>query len=212
MRSREVASADAVPSSVPERLPAPFSPLIDERERIDRILNRLDRSEDLAERADLGSELVRSMSRYEDTLERVVWSASSDPNSAELLELAEDLQKLRDVMVVIQKRTQHVDPRNVHVSDSKGFEGALAEVARRVRAILVKEDRQFEQVEATLTSSESRERFTSDIAHAISHASEKPIPAKTAIGRAVANLGVKLDRNFEDVSTPLHPAAEITKA
>lgn len=207
-----MASDGAVPSSVPERLPASFSPLIEERERIDRILNRLEIAEELAERADLGSELVRSMSRYEDTLERVVWPAASDPNSAELQELAGDRQKLRDVMVVIQKRTQHVDPRNVHVSDSQGFEDALEEVARQIRAILVKEDRQLELVEATLASSEIREHFTSDIAHAIRHASESPNPAKTAIGRAVANLGVKLDRNFEDVSTPQHPGAETTDA
>jgi hypothetical protein len=209
-----MASDSAVPSSIPERLPASFSPLVDERERIDRILNRLEISEDLAERADLGSELVRSTSRYEDTLERVVWPASSDPNSVELQELAGDRQKLRDAMVVIRKRTQHVDPRNVHVSDSQGFEDALEEVARQIRAILVKEDRQLELVEATLGSSETeiRERFTSDLAHGIRHASESPNPAKTAIGRAVANLGVKLDRNFEDVSTPQHPGAETTKA
>jgi hypothetical protein len=207
-----MASDGAVPSSVPERLPASFSPLLDERERIDRILNRLEMAEDLAERADLGSELVRSASRYEDTLERVVWPASSDPSSAALQELAGDRQRLRDVMVVIQKRTQHVDPRNVHVSDSQGFEDSLEEVTRQIRAILVKEDRQLELFEATLASSETRERLTSDIAHAISHASESPNPAKTAIGRAVANLGVKLDRNFEDVSTPQHPGAETTKS
>ena len=45
--------------------------LSEERARIDRITSRLDVTADLIERADLGSELVRSASRYEDTLERV---------------------------------------------------------------------------------------------------------------------------------------------
>ena len=40
---------------------------------IDRIADRLDVTDDLTERADLASELVRSVSRYEDTLERVLF-------------------------------------------------------------------------------------------------------------------------------------------
>jgi hypothetical protein len=165
-----------------------------------------------AERADLGSELVRSTSRYEDALERIAWPASSDPHSAELQELAEERQRLREAMVVIQERTQHMDARNVHTSDPQGFEDALDEAIRQVRAILVKEAPQLELVDATLTTSELREQFTSDIAHAIRHASERPNPPRTAVGRALANIGVKLDRNVQDVSTPQHPAADTTQA
>jgi hypothetical protein len=47
-----------------------FGPLQEERLRIDRIVSRLDVTDDLTERADLASELVRSVSRYEDTIER----------------------------------------------------------------------------------------------------------------------------------------------
>ena len=52
---------------------ADFGPLYDERLHIDRIVSRLDVTDDLVERADLASELVRSVSRYEDTIERALF-------------------------------------------------------------------------------------------------------------------------------------------
>ena len=48
-------------------------PLREERSRIDRIVSRLDVTNDPTERADLAGELVGSVSRYEDTLERAVF-------------------------------------------------------------------------------------------------------------------------------------------
>lgn len=59
-------------AQAPKKLPDTFSPLEDERERMERILDRLKVADYLTERAELGSELVRSASRYEDTLERAV--------------------------------------------------------------------------------------------------------------------------------------------
>ena len=55
-----------------------FGPLHDERLRIDRIVSRLDITDDLVERADLASELVRSVSRYEDMIERSLLYASQN--------------------------------------------------------------------------------------------------------------------------------------
>ena len=49
-----------------------FGGFSEDRRRIDRIVERLDVTEDLVERADLGSELVQAVSRYEDTFERTV--------------------------------------------------------------------------------------------------------------------------------------------
>ena len=45
-----------------------FGGFSEDRLRIDRIVSRLDVTDDPIERADLGSELVRAVSRYEDTL------------------------------------------------------------------------------------------------------------------------------------------------
>ena len=49
-----------------------FGGFSEDRLRIDRIVSRLDVTADPIERADLGSELVRAVSRYEDTFERVL--------------------------------------------------------------------------------------------------------------------------------------------
>jgi len=83
---------------------------------MDRILDRLDQSEDLVERADLASELVRSASRYEDTLERSVDTVMAPSDDS-----VQDRDDLREAMTVIHKRTMHVDPRNVHAPDAQGF-------------------------------------------------------------------------------------------
>jgi hypothetical protein len=202
--SRGMDSEDPVPSSPSKKLPDAFSPLDDERSRIERILDRLETTENLTERANLGSELVRSVSRYEDTLERVAWPLASESNTSALQQLADDRETLRNEMVVIQERTTHVDPRNVHVSDPQGFEDALEGVAQRVRAILPEEDRQITIIEAALGSPDEREEFTTSLAHALHHASERPNPPGTALGRAAANMSVKLDHVFRDASTSEH--------
>jgi hypothetical protein len=98
-----------------------FGPLYDERLRIDRIVNRLDVTDDLAERADLASELVRSASRYEDTVERSLLVHLTDSPSVVLEELNQERDELREVMTVIHKRTMGIDPRNVHASDGQGL-------------------------------------------------------------------------------------------
>jgi hypothetical protein len=198
-------SEDAVPSN---KLPAVFGPLEEERDRIERILDRLETTEDLTERADLGSELVRSASRYEDTLERVVWPSVSDTEAATFKELQDDRTALREVMVTIHEATMHIDPRNVHASDPQGFEDMLDLVCERLRAILLKDDHEIAAIDATLGSPEEREKLTNAIAHAMHNASERPNPPKTAIGRFVSNASVKLDHTFEDVSAPQHPGAD----
>ena len=53
-----------------------FGAFSEERARIERIISRLDVTADLIERADLGSELVRAVSRYEDTFERALLAAA----------------------------------------------------------------------------------------------------------------------------------------
>jgi hypothetical protein len=189
-------------------LPDSFSPLEEERERIERILERLTTAEYLAERAELGSELVRSASRYEDTLERAVWPRVPDPDAAILNELESDRAALREAMTTIHEATMHVDARNVHAPDPQGFEGTLDEVCRRLRAILLKEDREIVALDKGLSSERERTDLTEAIAHALHNASERPEPPKTALGRLITNANVKLSHNVEDASPPEHPGAD----
>jgi len=192
-----------------------LEPIRKDRERMDRILDRLDSTENLVERADLASELVRAASRYEDTLERAVEPAlfprGPDPDVTRLhLDWAQDRDDLREVMTVIHQRTMHVDPRNVHAPDPQGFEDALDDVERRLRARLADEDRRLAALFGQLSADERR-RLAAQVAAAARHASERPKPPRTAVGRFVANTHVKLDHNLEDVSHPEHPGAGTIK-
>jgi hypothetical protein len=198
-------------ASSSNKLPETFSPLEEERDRIERILDRLEIAEDPTERADLASELVRSASRYEDTLERAVWPEISDRAGATLEELDVDRSSLRDVMTTIHEATLHVDARNVHAPDPEGFEDTLNDVCVRLRAILAKEDRAIVALDAALLSSEDKVQLTEAISHALRNASERPEPPKTSIGRLVSNANVKLNHNFEDASPPEHPGADTIK-
>jgi len=187
--------------------PLVFGPLHEERLRIDRIAERLDVTNDLAERADLASELVRSVSRYEDTIERSLFIHLADPPNAALEGLTRERNELRAAMTVIHKRTMGIDPRNVHASDGQGFEDTLEDVVHRLRALQSGEDRQMAAFTASLGPKE-RQQVSEDIAHAFRSASERPYPPHTAVGRLLSNAHVKLDHKFEDVSTPSHPGAD----
>jgi hypothetical protein len=184
-----------------------FGPLYEERLRIDRIVDRLDFTDDLTERADLASELVRSVSRYEDTVERSLLVRLTDSPSVVLEELNQERDELREVMTVIHERTMGIDPRNVHASDGQGFEDDLEDVVHRLRALLLGEDRQISALIESLDP-EGRQKVSDDIAHTFRSASERPYPPHTAVGRFFSNTHVKLDHKFEDVSTPSHPGAD----
>jgi hypothetical protein len=176
-----------------------FSGFSEDRLRIDRILDRLDVTDDLTERADLGSELVRAVSRYEDTFERVLRPRSEESSPELVVELDRDREALRDAMDEIHQRTMGIDPRNVHASDGQGFEDTLAAVVVSLRKLLIVEDREISQLVGTMAPAE-RQAFRS--------ASERPRPPRTAVGRFLSNAHVKLDHTLEDVSTPRHPGAD----
>jgi hypothetical protein len=184
-----------------------FSGFSEDRLRIDRILDRLDVTDDLTERADLGSELVRAVSRYEDTFERVLRPRSEESSPELVVELDRDREALRDAMDEIHQRTMGIDPRNVHASDGQGFEDTLAAVVVSLRKLLIVEDREISQLVGTMAPAE-RQDLVDEVAHAFRSASERPRPPRTAVGRFLSNAHVKLDHTLEDVSTPRHPGAD----
>lgn len=190
-----------------ERGSVPPGPLYEERSRIDRIVSRLDVTNDPTERADLAGELVRSVSRYEDTLERAVFPRMDESAQDRSKELDQDRELLRDLMTVIHERTTGIDPRNVHASDPQGFEKQLVDMAQKLQALLENEDRQVAALLTTLGTEESQE-MEKDVVHAFGSASERPHPPKTTAGRLFSNARVKLDHTFEDVSSPQHPGAD----
>jgi hypothetical protein len=184
-----------------------LGPLRDERQRIDRIVSRLDVTDDLVERADLASELVRSVSRYEDTLERALFTRLEGVASEALDGLSRDRYQLREIMTVIHDRTTGIDPRNVHASDGQGFEDALDDVLDRLKSLLVDEDGEIAVLIGSL-GSEARRSLAEEIARTFQNASESPHPPHSSVGRFISNIHVKLDHKFEDVATPSHPGSD----
>jgi hypothetical protein len=184
-----------------------LGPFSEERARIERITARLDVTDDLTERADLGSELVRAVSRYEDTFERVLAPRFEGSNPGLYGELEKDRTALRDRMDEIHERTMDIDPRNVHASDGQGFEDTLITVVAKTRALLVVEDREISALWDSL-GNEDRQLLTDEVVHAFKSASERPHPPRTSVGRFLSNAHVKLDHTLEDVSTPQHPGAD----
>jgi hypothetical protein len=185
-----------------------FGGFSEDRLRIDRIIERLDVTDDVTERADLGSELVRAVSRYEDTFERTLRPrVAGSVSDHQLHALDRDRDDLREVMDEIHQRTMGIDPRNVHASDGQGFEDALAAVVAKVRALVVLEDREIAGVVASLESPQ-RQELADEVVHAHRSASERPRPPRTTVGRFLSNAHVKLDHTFEDVATPHHPGAD----
>ena len=104
----------------------------------DRIADRLDVTDDLTERADLAGELVRSVSRYEDTLARALFPRMDGLDNEEL-QMQRD--QLRGAMRLIHERTTGIDPRNVHASDGQRFEDTLSDAVATLRRLLAGEDR-----------------------------------------------------------------------
>jgi hypothetical protein len=187
-----------------EDVASALGPLYDERLRIDRIVGRLDLTDDLIERADLASELARSVSRYEDTLERTLL-LRMDGLADE--ELAAERQHLRDALTFIHKRTTGIDPRNVHASDGQRFEDTLSDAVVALQRLLSGEDRRVESLIANLDTDE-RNQLAEEIAKTFKSASERPDPPRTAAGRFISNVRIKLDHKFEDVATPTHPGSD----
>jgi hypothetical protein len=175
--------------------------------RIDRIVDRLDVTDDATERADLGSELVRAVSRYEDTFERTLRPRLEESRPELANDLDREREALREAMDDIHQRTMGIDPRNVHASDGQGFEDSLVAVVGSVRRLLVVEDQAIGELVQSLTP-EDRQDLADEVAHAYRSASERPRPPRTAVGRFLSNAHVKLDHTLEDVSTPRHPGAD----
>jgi hypothetical protein len=187
-----------------------FGQFSEERARIDRITNRLDVTDDPSERADLGSELVRSISRYEDTFERAIAPHLDRSDHALLDQMEADREQLRSAMDDIHQRTMGIDPRNVHTSDGQGFEDTLGAVVTGIRALLPIQDGEIDALLRSM-SPDDRQKLVDEVTHASKTASERPQPPRTAVGRFISNAHVKLDHTLEDVATPHHPGADTVK-
>jgi hypothetical protein len=184
-----------------------FGGFSEDRLRIDRIVSRLDVTADPIERADLGSELVRAVSRYEDTFERVLRPRLEESGREQMDALDREREALRQAMDEIHQRTMGIDPRNVHASDGQGFEDALTTVVTLARTRVHVED---QEIAALLDSLglEERQELAHEVTRAFKSASERPRPPRTAVGRFLSNAHVKLDHTLEDVATPRHPGAD----
>jgi hypothetical protein len=186
----------------------PLDPLADDSARIERILDRLDVTDDLPERADLASELVRASSRHEHVVENAVLPALDGHVDAAARErLTAQRDDVRESMEYIHKRTQHLAARNAHAGDPQGLEDAIADVSKRLRVLLADEGATLVPAVRSLDPT-AREDLEKAVQKASKNAAERPKPARTAIGRVASNIATKLDHVLEDVATPDHHGSD----
>ena len=180
----------------------------EDRARIDRILDRLQATEDHAERADLASELVRAASRHEDVVEHAVLPALEGRIEGTVPEqMVRRRVELREAMDYIHRRTQHLAARNAHAGDPQGLENAIADVSQKLRMLLAQEDTTMTALIDGLDPEAQRD-LEAAVDKASRHAAERPKPARTTLGRMVSNVATKLDHSFEDAATPDHAGAD----
>ncbi len=187
-------------------LPPAIAPLRAERDRLLQIIDEVVATDDPTTRADLGAELVRTCSRYEDVKDRCVYPAleKAGTPAQTLSAIRRDEAPIRDAMEVIRKRTLHMTPANVHADDPEGFDHALEGLVDCLESHLGREERDLFPLLDELSTDAATE-LADDVTHALKHASEKPKPSHNPVGRAIGNLGAALERTVEDASTPRHP-------
>jgi signal transduction histidine kinase len=193
-------------------LPAVLAPLDDDRRSIERVLDVLEATSEPEVRADLAGELVRLAARYQNAMERGLYTIlrNRSGHSPEVEEAERRQHRLREAMDEIRRRTLHLKPLNAHADDPDGFEAALGTLIATVRAQLDYEDNQLLPLVEQLNV-EDRGDLRRHMEHAVAHASSHPDPPHNPIGRAVANLKEKLDRVVNDTSITRHPGLERLK-
>jgi hypothetical protein len=89
----------------------------------------------------------------------------------------------------------------------QGFEASLETLIEAVHRHLDHEDRELLPLVEFLDPSDQQE-LSHTIERAVAHATTHPDPPHNPVGRAMVNLGEKIDRSFNDISTPWHPGLE----
>jgi hypothetical protein len=176
-------------------------------------LDLLDQSTEPVIRADLASELVGISSRYEDVKARVVYPAlrTCGADSQEVDRAEEDQRSVRDALMDVRRRTQHVKPDYVHSDDPEGFESALNGLIGAIRAHTEHEDSMLFPVLVEVNIRASEDLFV-NVEHAVRHASTHPNPPHSRFGRAIVAVDERLERNLKDESTQEHPGVDELKS
>lgn len=188
---------------------AALAPLEGDRLQIDAVLGRLGMVQDAETRADLAGELVRLVARVEDAKERAVYPALRNGlgETPELTSAERDQVAVREAMAAIDGRTRHVKPINAHMSDPEGFEESLNSLVDAVVRHANQEDGDLLPLIGRLDASHL-DALHHDLERAVAHASSHPKPPHNPIGRAMVNLGDKIDRTFHDTATTGHPGLD----
>ncbi|HEX4219589.1 MAG TPA: hemerythrin domain-containing protein [Acidimicrobiales bacterium] len=190
-------------------LPTLLAPLDEVRRRLVAVLDLLADTSEPETRADLAGELVQLSARYEDAKERALYPVLRKlPGSEAPMGRAEaDQAAVRSAMVEMRNRTKHVKPINAHADDPEGFEESLDALIDAIHGHLDQEDRELLPLVERLDPAEQRE-LARNLERAVANASSHPDPPHNPIGRAMANLGEKIDRRVNDTSTTWHPGVQ----
>lgn len=182
----------------------------EDMQRLEAILQLLDTDEAEVIRADLAADLVGVCARIEDVKQRVIYPALethlADPAVMERARLEQ--AGVREALGEIRDRTHHVKPADVHLDDAAGFEAALDDLVRQIRAHQTFEDEALFPLLAVLDGGET-EQLHSEVEKAVAHASSQPMPPQGLVARAAGAVVEKLDHLVDhDESAPWHPGID----
>jgi hypothetical protein len=190
-------------------LPTLLATLGEDRRRLGAVLDLLADTPEPEARADLADELVRVCARYEDAKERAVYPAlrGQTGHTAAIARAEDDQRAVRRAMVEIRNRTRHVKPINAHADDPQGFEESLDTLIDAVHRQVDQEDQELLPLVSRLDPAEQQE-LSHHLERAVAKASTHSDPPHNPLARAVANLGERIDRTFNDTSTAWHPGVD----
>ncbi len=187
-------------------LPPFMDVLKSDYELIDKLRHALEIQTEFAARAELVSELVRVVSRVEDTHERVLsglLSAGGSPRIA--FDFERHLISMRQKLKPVYAAVHNTVPIDVYTPEPEGTERMVQDLLGELEQQLA-----FERSELFPTASTLVEFQSEDLARRYKKAShsalEYPIPPKSHAARMFLRFAEKLDHSITDTSEQYRPA------
>ena len=185
-------------------VPAALEPIADNYRRIAMILDVLATESELAARADLAEELVRTCATSEDAKEQALYPILVALGKTAMTErMRQSARHLGEAMVPIFQAVRHSVPLDVHTPDPSGFERNLERFVALLKTHLdLERDELFPKLSGLADQEVQRVAHALDAAHR--HALEHPLPPHNPVARWLTRIEEHVD-HLADTSEQYRP-------